>query len=425
MKPAVRPTFDMNIAREMVDSFCYAFSIRCRLLDERGELLYQQGTPVDECQFLRGLPGEPPACENLHLRGIFQAERFGGRYIYSCPSGLTYFTAPIIVGSAIAGALVAGPVLIMEPEDLLDDIIEHRGIPGGGIRSVRQFFTSLPQVEPARLNHMSTQLCANAVYISDNSHAMLLLKNESGQQRSIGEYVQQLKTSGHTIPYPVDKEQELMAAISHGDKAAAAALLNEILGHIFFFSSDPNSIQTRITELLVVLSRASLYGGGSTDLIFDINYRYMQELRQLTSQEDVAHWLAKVLNRYTDLVFDLVDSKHKNVIRKAVNYMKTNCAKDLTLGELADHVGYSHSHFSKVFKEEMGCGFRMYLNQIRVEKSKSLLLAGSASISEICDLCGFEDQSYFCKVFKKVTGVTPDKFRKQVRRIDSPREYGL
>lgn len=421
MKPAA---FDLNIAREMVDSFAHASGIRCRLLDDRGGILYQQGDPVDECQFLKGLPGEPPACENLHLRGMFQAERFGGRYIYSCAAGLTYFSTPIIIGGAVAGALVAGPVLIMEAEDLLDDIIERRGVPGGGIRPVRQFFSNLPQVEPSRLNHMSTQLCANAIYISDSSHAMLLMRNESSQQRSIGEYVQQLKSGGSSVPYPIDKEQDLMTAISHGDKAAAAALLNEILGHIFFFTPDPNTIQTRITELLVVLSRAAMYGGGNADLIFDINHRYMQELRQLSTQEDVAHWLAKVLNRYTDLVFDLVDSKHKNIIRKAVNYMKANCAKDLTLGELADHVGYSHSHFSKVFKEEMDCGFRVYLNQLRVEKSKSLLLSGTASISEICSMCGFEDQSYYCKVFKRVTGVTPDKFRKQMRRIDNTKEYG-
>ena len=201
------PTFDLHIARSIVDSFAFATSIRCRLLDEKGEILYQQGDPMDECQFLKGLPGEPPSCDNLHLRSMYQAERFGGRYIYSCAAGLTYFSAPIIIGSALAGALVAGPVLIMEPEDLLDDIIERRGIPGGGIRPVRQFFSNLPQVEPSRLNHMSTQLCANAVYISDNSHALLMIKNESNQQRSIGEYVQQLKSSGSTIPYPVERSR--------------------------------------------------------------------------------------------------------------------------------------------------------------------------------------------------------------------------
>lgn len=87
-------------------------------------------------------------------------------------------------------------------------------------------------------------------------------------------------------------------------------------------------------------------------------------------------------------------------------------------------MGYSHSHFSKVFKEEMAVSFRTYLNQVRVEKSKYFLLSGMSTISEICDLCGFDDQSYYCKVFKKIVGTTPDRFRKQMRRIDEKREYG-
>lgn len=419
------PQFDLNTAREMVDAFSLSCGICCRLLSNSGEVLYQQGSlETDECAYLRGLPGEPPPCQDLHIRGLLQAERFGGRYIYSCSSGLTYFSAPIISGGMVVGGLVAGPVLLSEVDDCLDDIIEKRDIPASHVRPLRSFFSSLPQVAPSRLRYLSIQLFSNAVCVSDSSHEMLLHRSDTQQQRSIGEYVHQVKAVGQEIPYPIETEQELLSAISRGDKPAAAALLNEILGHIFFFTPEPDFIQTRITELLVLLSRAAISGGASASVIFDINHRYMQELKQLRTQEDVAQWLARVLNRFTDLVFDLVDSKHKNIIRKAVSYINTNCAKNLTLAEVADYVGYSHSHFSKVFKDEMQCGFRAYLNQVRVEKSKALLLSGNASIAEICDMCGFEDQSYHCKVFKKLVGVTPDKFRKQSRRIDSDREYG-
>lgn len=425
MNTQVKPSFDLATAQEMVDSFSMSNGLGCRLLSDRGEVLYQQGIGTDECRFLKALPGEPPVCEGIHLKGMYQSERFGGRYIYACPSGLTYFAAPILIGGIVAGALIAGPVLMTELDDHLDDLISTRGVPAGGVSTVRCFLADLPQVAPARLSHLSTQLFANAVYIGDSSNALLLRRDESRQQNSIGEYVQQLKTDSGTVPYPVEKEQELTAAISQGDKATAAALLNEVLGHIFFFTPDPDTIQARVAELLVLLSRAAIYGGGDTEAILDLNYRYMQKLRLLRSQEEVAQWLAKVLNRYTDLVFELMDSKHKNVIRKAVGYMKASFTQRLTLGDVADYVGYSHSHFSKVFKDEMGCGFRTYLNQLRVEKSKALLLSGTASIAEICDACGFEDQSYFCKVFKKMEGVTPDKYRKQSRRIDISREYGL
>ncbi len=419
------PQFDVKTAREMIDAYSLSCGICCRLLSGTGETLYQQNAPEqDECAYLRSLPGQAPPCRELHIRGLFQAERFGGRYIYSCSSGLTYFSAPIISGGTVVGGLVAGPVLLSEVDDCLDDLIEKRDIPAANVRPLRAFFSALPQVTPSRLRYLSVQLFSNAVCISDSSHEMLLHRNDTQQQRSIGEYVHQVKAVGQEIPYPIETEQALLTAISRGDKPAASALLNEILGHIFFFTPDPAFIQTRITELLVLLSRAAITGGASVSVIFETNHRYMQELKQLRAQEDVAHWLARVLNRFTDLVFDLVDSKHKNIIRKAVSYINTNCAKDLTLAEVADYVGYSHSHFSKVFKDEMKCGFRAYLNQVRVEKSKALLLSGNASIAEICDMCGFEDQSYHCKVFKKLVGVTPDKYRKQSRRIDSNREYG-
>ena len=419
------PEFDLNMAREMVDSFAQANGIGCRLLSESGEVLYQQGSEVDECEYLRSLPGQVPECRQLHDRGLRQAQRFGGRYIYSCASGLTFFASPILSGGRVAGGLVAGPVLIMDVDDCLDDLIVKRGIPAGEVRPLRNFLSGLPMVTTARLRHLSSQLFANTVCVSDSSHEMILQRSDAQQQRSISEYVHQVKAGQQEVPYPMETEQALVSAIAQGDKPTASALLNEILGHIFFFTAEPDTIQTRITELLVVLSRAAISGGASTSVIFETNHRYMQELKQLRSQEEVAQWLARVLNRFTDLVFDLVDSKHKNVIRKAVSYMNANYARDLTLAEVADHVGYSHSHFSKVFKEEMGSGFRAYLNQIRVEKSKALLLSGNASIAEICDMCGFEDQSYHCKVFKKLVGVTPDKYRKQRRRIDSDREYGI
>lgn len=419
------PDFDLTSAIEMTDAFSLSCGVCCRLLSSSGDVLYQQGAPEsNECDYLRSLPGQPPLCQDLHLRGLHQAERFGGRYIYSCPSGLTYFSAPIVSGGTVVGGLVAGPVLLAEVDDYLDDIIEKRAVSASHIRPLRSFFSTLPLIAPSRLRFLSIQLFSSAVCISDSSHEMLLHKTDTQQQRSISEYVHQIKAEKQEVPYPIETEQELVGAIARGDKPTASALLNEILGHIFFFTSDPSTIQTRITELLVLLARAAIRGGASTEVIFEINHRYMQELKQLRTQEDVAQWLARVLNSFTDLVFELVDSKHKNIIHRAINYINANCAKDLNMSDVANYVGYSHSHFSKVFKEEMGCGFRTYLTQVRVEKSKSLLLSSNASIADICELCGFEDQSYHCKVFKKLVGVTPDKFRKQSRRIDSEREYG-
>ena len=419
--------FDLEIAKGIVDSFSAGTGVHCRLYCNDGDLIYEQGDNVSGCAFCRKmseLTGSNLHCEKVHLYGAYQAERFGGRYIYFCPSGMAYFSSPIIVGGSIAGSLVGGPVLIMDIEDYLaGDNLPKNHIPPAYIAKFREALSTFPQMEPSRLSHLSNLLFACTVYVSDSSHTLFLARNGQAQQQSINEYIQYLKSTDHVPPYPVEKEQELTAAITQGDKATASRLLNEILGHIFFSTGGKlEVIHARVMELLVVLSRAAVYGGADVEQIFGLNYRYLREVERMNTPDDLALWLSGILDRFTALVFDLVDIKHKDVIYKALDYMKRNYASKLTLEETAAHINLSPSYFSKVFKEELGCSFNTYLNELRIEKSKAILLSGSASILEICDLVGFEDQSYFTKVFKKVTGVTPGKYRERRGRIDTTKE---
>ena len=105
--------------------------------------------------------------------------------------------------------------------------------------------------------------------------------------------------------------------------------------------------------------------------------------------------------------------------------MQQNYARHITLNEVAEHIGYSHAYFSHIFKEEMSCSFRTYLNRLRIEKSKPLLLSGRFSVPEICEMTGFPDQSHFGKIFRQETGTSPGKYRKENRRIDIEKEHGI
>ena len=71
----------------------------------------------------------------------------------------------------------------------------------------------------------------------------------------------------------------------------------------------------------------------------------------------------------------------------------------------------SRSYLSKLFKDETGYSLFSYINHVRIEKSKELLLNDTISLVDVAGLCGFEDQSYFTKVFKKETGISPKRFR--------------
>ena len=91
--------------------------------------------------------------------------------------------------------------------------------------------------------------------------------------------------------------------------------------------------------------------------------------------------------------------------------MQDNYSEHLELAQVAEYVGLSPSYFSALFKQIVGVSFREQLCRIRVEESKRLLLQKDYSLVDIALAMGFPDQSYYSKVFKRIVGVTPGKYR--------------
>ena len=174
-----------------------------------------------------------------------------------------------------------------------------------------------------------------------------------------------------------------------------------------------------------MFSRAAISGGANTEQILGLSHQYLQDLRHLGTQEELTRYLAASLNRFTNLVFNMLDGRHTRAIADAVDYIGVHYAEHLTLESVAKHVGYSPTYFSRIFREQTGSTFKEHMNALRIEKSKTLLLSGSFKVSDVCSMVGFSDQSYFCKTFRRICGVTPDKFRKRPRRLDTHKELGL
>jgi YesN/AraC family two-component response regulator len=221
-----------------------------------------------------------------------------------------------------------------------------------------------------------------------------------------------LISESNYISYPYDKEKLLIYSIINNDSANSRKYLNEILGHIFFSSANNlEVIKVRAMELSVMISRAALDGGADHSKISDINIKFLSEFFNYQTIEEVCWSLTDILKKFTHETFEFSQVKHIDAISKSTDYIKANYMRKLTLSEVSDYVFLSPSYFSKIFKHEMGCYFKDYLNNVRVEKSKILLLTEKISLVDIADYAGFYDQSYFNKVFKKATGVTPKKFK--------------
>lgn len=102
------------------------------------------------------------------------------------------------------------------------------------------------------------------------------------------------------------------------------------------------------------------------------------------------------------------------LIAKAKEYIRENQAEDLSLGQVAKAVNTSTFYFCKMFKKVTGINFTDYLSRVRIEKAKNLLLNPNLRVSEIAFEVGFQSLTHFNRVFKKIVGHSPTEYRAQL-----------
>ena len=171
-----------------------------------------------------------------------------------------------------------------------------------------------------------------------------------------------------------------------------------------------DAVRVRAIELTTLLSRVAIDGGAKTDSIFQLNTAFLSKLYLEQELEDLCMLMQEVLESFMNAMFYEKD-KGNPYIRKALRFMADNYNEHLELHRVAEYVGLSPSYFSTMFREVVGITFREHLCRLRVEGSKHLLLSGQYSMADIAISMGFPDQSYYCKVFKRIVGVTPGRYR--------------
>jgi AraC family transcriptional regulator len=98
-------------------------------------------------------------------------------------------------------------------------------------------------------------------------------------------------------------------------------------------------------------------------------------------------------------------------MRRVLDLVATNLAKDITLEQMAEAAGMSPFHFSREFRKSVGTSPHRYIVGRRIDRAKKLLSEQNLSILDVSLDCGFKDASHFSRVFRSVVGMTPRDYR--------------
>ena len=334
----------------------------------------------------------PNQCDykTTHLYGCYESVRWDNKYIYYCPCGYIFIAVPIFdEQSVFHTGIITGPILMGDPSDFAES-------------------PDLPNITPTKVNDIANLI--SAIFVP--------MFGPASPQETTEEFLNTIYKELKFIPqdnsYPIELEKELQKSIAEHDSIQSRELLNKLLGQIFFYSNgDLKIIKARVLELIALLSRSAIEGGADIQQIFNLNNNYISEIESFDTLEKLSIWLSGIISRFVSYVFEFSAVKHSDVIYKITAYIKANYMKKISLADISEHVFLSKMYVGKIFKDEMKISLPEYINKTRIEKSKVLLLDSSLSIADVANLVGYEDQSYFSKIFKNITGVSPGKYKEK------------
>ena len=119
-----------------------------------------------------------------------------------------------------------------------------------------------------------------------------------------------------------------------------------------------------------------------------------------------------VTNIFENIAY-MNDTNISEHIQSAVDFINRNLNRNLSLDDVAAHIGLSPTHTSRIFKKETGKTLIEFINEKKIERAKLLLSNKSYKIYEVADLLGFQNIHYFSTLFKKYAGVSPKKYIEQ------------
>lgn len=419
MQPEPTHDFDIKLAIECADAMAHATSLGCAISTEAGEVLYRFGASCPDCRMCEKIGLDAESCTQSQIYATASAERFGGKYVYFCPGGLACIISPILGQFGPVAKITIGPFLMMEKPDYVRyDLREGHKLGGERLDACLQVLEEVPEVDAKRVNYISNLLFMSVGFINNVAAAsrMLEARQENEIQGQISDYIYRLKHN--SAAYPYENEKELLHSIATSNRENAQRLLNLILGNIFLAAgNDLTRIRTRVTELLVLMSRAAVDGGADIEYALQLNHNCIRALQSTKDLDKLCFHLTSAMNNFIDCAFRFSGFKHFDIMHKTHAYLRAHYMEKLTLEDMARMVYLSPSYFSRVFKDEQGVTFREYLTSYRIEKSKALLLNKSIRIADVSAMVGFEDQSYYTKVFKRLVGTSPNKYREANGRL--------
>lgn len=228
----------------------------------------------------------------------------------------------------------------------------------------------------------------------------------------------ELQRSEESVPHrPLEEEYSFYQAVSSGDvdfvqKNCQKNTFTNPDGMGILSTNPLTNIKYHFVVTVAMVTRRCVEAGMELEQAFRLSDFYILKMDACTSIEAISKLHGQMALDYTRKML-LV--KKSNVLSKPIvlcmDYIYSHLNCRITVEELSAHADLSPSYLSRLFKKELNVSVSDYICEMKIEKAQHLLRYSDYSLVEIANYLAFSSQSHFIQTFKKLTGVTPKKYR--------------
>ncbi len=261
--------------------------------------------------------------------------------------------------------------------------------------------TGMTNILTKPFNHKTLSGFLKSIYDA-NTKGMVLIADDDPQARDLYTRVVSEALPGYAIR-AVENGAKLIHALEI--ETPALILLDLMMPEIDGFATlerlraDPRTAHLPV----IVITGKKL----SLNDIQRLNYAHVTlHSKDLLSPDETVDLLRKTLNGENGL-----SQPTSRLVKYALVYIHQNYTQPLTRKELAEKVGVSENYLSQIFHQELGISPWETVTRLRIQKAKELLVENGETITRVAMQVGFNDSAYFSRVFRKMTGISPQEFR--------------
>ncbi|MFC0215166.1 response regulator [Paenibacillus chartarius] len=207
-----------------------------------------------------------------------------------------------------------------------------------------------------------------------------------------------------------EREEAIILSLRSGNQQGLLEQTDRFLEWLQNEKLDAEVAEHELLKLIyLALEEARRLSGDKTGRLPE-GYMPHVELREQAGHGATPDWFRAQMERIAEWSMAAREHTKHASVERARTYMEQHCGRDITLQEVAGHVGMNPTYFSVLFKEEIGESYIKYLTRYRIELAKTLLAKG-LKVNEVSEKVGYHTYRHFSEVFKKMTGLTPGQYR--------------